>query len=221
MTQMIKNVLVVSMFDVDVKRLFSMTRDVVIYRRNRFRESIVEHIMLIKRTEWFNEDRKTSLKISADTNTIERDELELTKQKLELTTHWATKRELSNDLYEVSFDQESVYNSEQFDISTRVDHNRIERDSRSSTRFNSLAVLKSALSHLSQHTNVVSSVITNRDRHSQLRVEVLVIQDRESLREYVLSQSSQRDIQKKRVEKSLEDAVKRSKRAWLKVHNYN
>ena len=49
MAQMEKNVLAISIFGVDVERLFSMARDVVIYRRNRFRRTIVDRIMLIKR----------------------------------------------------------------------------------------------------------------------------------------------------------------------------
>jgi hypothetical protein len=47
---MIKDVLTILVLNVDVERLFSMTRDVIIYRRNRFREHIVKNIIMIKRT---------------------------------------------------------------------------------------------------------------------------------------------------------------------------
>jgi hypothetical protein len=49
LTQMIKNILSIFVFDVEVKRLFSMTKDVVTYRRNRFHEEIIENIMILKK----------------------------------------------------------------------------------------------------------------------------------------------------------------------------
>ncbi len=45
---MIKNVLTISCFDVDVERLFNLTRDVIIYRRDRLNSNIIETIMMIK-----------------------------------------------------------------------------------------------------------------------------------------------------------------------------
>ncbi len=50
MTQMTKNILSISVSDVRVKRLFFLTRDVIIYRRNKFHESTVESIMILKKT---------------------------------------------------------------------------------------------------------------------------------------------------------------------------
>jgi hypothetical protein len=50
LTQMIKNILSILVFDVEVKRLFSMTKDVITYRRNRFHENIIENIMILKKT---------------------------------------------------------------------------------------------------------------------------------------------------------------------------
>jgi hypothetical protein len=47
---MAKDVLAILVLNVDVERLFSMAHDVIIYRRNRFREHIVKNIMIIKRT---------------------------------------------------------------------------------------------------------------------------------------------------------------------------
>jgi hypothetical protein len=49
LTQMIKNILSIFVFDVEIKRLFSMTKDVVTYRRNRFHENIIENIMIFKK----------------------------------------------------------------------------------------------------------------------------------------------------------------------------
>jgi hypothetical protein len=45
---MIKDVLTISCFDVDVKRLFNLIRDVIIYRRDRLNSDIIETIMMIK-----------------------------------------------------------------------------------------------------------------------------------------------------------------------------
>ncbi len=47
---MIKDILSIFVFDVEVKRLFFMTKDVIIYRRNRFHENIIENIMILKKT---------------------------------------------------------------------------------------------------------------------------------------------------------------------------
>ncbi len=49
LTQMIKDVLFIFVFEVEVKRLFFMTRDVVTYRKNRFLEIIIENIMILKK----------------------------------------------------------------------------------------------------------------------------------------------------------------------------
>ncbi len=46
---MIKNILSIFVFDVEVKRLFSMTKNVITYRRNRFHENIIENIMIFKK----------------------------------------------------------------------------------------------------------------------------------------------------------------------------
>jgi hypothetical protein len=50
LTQMIKNILSIFVFDVEIKRLFFMTKDVIIYRRNHFHENIIENIMILKKT---------------------------------------------------------------------------------------------------------------------------------------------------------------------------
>jgi hypothetical protein len=50
LTQMIKNILSILVFNVEIERLFFMTKDVIIYRRNRFHENIIENIMIFKKT---------------------------------------------------------------------------------------------------------------------------------------------------------------------------
>jgi hypothetical protein len=45
---MIKDVLTISCFDVDVERLFNLTRNVITYRRDRLNSDIIETIMMIK-----------------------------------------------------------------------------------------------------------------------------------------------------------------------------
>ena len=45
---MTKNVLTISCAEIEVKRLFNMTKNYIIYRRNRLNSKIIEAIMLIK-----------------------------------------------------------------------------------------------------------------------------------------------------------------------------
>jgi hypothetical protein len=59
MTQMTKNILSIFVFDVRVKRLFFLTRDVITYRRNKFHESIVKNVMILKKTFDANRSRET------------------------------------------------------------------------------------------------------------------------------------------------------------------
>jgi hypothetical protein len=47
---MIKNILSIFVFDVEVKRFFFMTKNVITYRRNHFHENIIENIMILKKT---------------------------------------------------------------------------------------------------------------------------------------------------------------------------
>jgi hypothetical protein len=56
LTRIIKDVLAILVLNANVEQLFLMTRDVIIYRRNRFREHTVKNIMIIKRTNWFARD---------------------------------------------------------------------------------------------------------------------------------------------------------------------
>ncbi len=56
---MTKNILFIFVFDVKVKRFFFLTRDVIIYRRNRFHESTIKSIMILKKTFNVNRSRKT------------------------------------------------------------------------------------------------------------------------------------------------------------------
>jgi hypothetical protein len=46
---MTKDVLTISMSNVDVERLFFIVRDVITYRKNRFHEATIENIMLLKK----------------------------------------------------------------------------------------------------------------------------------------------------------------------------
>ncbi len=46
---MIKNVLFIFVFEVEIKRLFFITRNVVTYNKNRFLEIIIENIMIFKK----------------------------------------------------------------------------------------------------------------------------------------------------------------------------
>jgi hypothetical protein len=46
---MIKDVLFIFVFEIEIKRLFFMTRNVVTYRKNQFFEIIIENIMILKK----------------------------------------------------------------------------------------------------------------------------------------------------------------------------
>ena len=46
---MIKNVLNIFVFNVDIERLFFLIRDVIDYRQNRLHEQIIENIMIFKK----------------------------------------------------------------------------------------------------------------------------------------------------------------------------
>ena len=49
MSQMIKDILNILVVDVDVKRLFSVTRDVIDYHQNRLKKTTIENIMIVKK----------------------------------------------------------------------------------------------------------------------------------------------------------------------------
>jgi uncharacterized protein YchJ len=76
MTQMTKNIFSIFVFDVRMKRFFFLTRDVIIYRRNKFHESTIKSIMILKKTFDANRSRETK-EISLNlTNVLLNDEEE-------------------------------------------------------------------------------------------------------------------------------------------------
>jgi hypothetical protein len=86
LTQMIKNILSIFVFDVEIERLFSMTRNVVTYRRNRFHEEIIENIMILKKMlclKKINKDQHVSLIVF---NILMNDEM--SKKLLNESTKW-------------------------------------------------------------------------------------------------------------------------------------
>ena len=121
---MAKDVLAIPVSGVGVERLFSMARDVVTYRRNRFRGTTIERVMLIKRTSWFEGENKSlpGFMLSVPADVMERDEHELGEDEPEPTTHWVTDDELSDDYYGVSSDQESIHNAFRPDSPSEPDY---------------------------------------------------------------------------------------------------
>ena len=61
---MAKNILLISIFDIDVERLFNIIHDVYYYRRNRFNLNMIEMIILIK---WYE---KLKLAIFAENSDL-------------------------------------------------------------------------------------------------------------------------------------------------------
>ena len=111
MTQMIKNVFSISMTDVDVKRLFFMTRDVITYRRNRFRRRIIERIMIIKRTKWFSKNSTFEM-LSVFVNIINQIMMkdELIENESSLIIEWIND-DHEFDVNSNASSQESIYSS--------------------------------------------------------------------------------------------------------------
>lgn len=107
MIQMTKNVLFISVFDVKVERLFFMTRNVITYRRNRFQDSTIENIMIIKRIEYFaknviNVDTKLLLVSINVMKQILNDEL--SEKVMQFITFWIENDYAFDDHY--SFDSD-------------------------------------------------------------------------------------------------------------------
>jgi hypothetical protein len=62
--QITKNILFISVFDVKVKKLFFLTRDVIFYRQNKFHDSTIKSIMILKKifdTNWERDIKEISL----------------------------------------------------------------------------------------------------------------------------------------------------------------
>lgn len=103
LSRMIKNILAISVSEIEVKRLFSMTRDVVTYRRNRLRGQTIENIMIIKRIDWFakdiDDDTIDMLSIIAkEINTTQTQNINETKnEKSFANTNWFSDSKHSND----------------------------------------------------------------------------------------------------------------------------
>ncbi len=108
---MAKDVLAILVLNVDVERLFSMAHDVIIYRRNRFREHIVKNIMIIKRTNWFARDilKNANTILSIIAKKLNQNIEKINDDKSLSNITWATKLEndnkkSNNDLnFEASF----------------------------------------------------------------------------------------------------------------------
>jgi translation initiation factor IF-2 len=47
---MTKNILKIHVFEIEVKRLFFMTKDVINYKKNELHKSTIENIMILKKT---------------------------------------------------------------------------------------------------------------------------------------------------------------------------
>ncbi|KAL8975777.1 MAG: hypothetical protein Q9205_008085, partial [Flavoplaca limonia] len=69
LARMARNMLTIPIAGVGVERLFNMARDIIYYRRNRFRPQTIENIMILKRTQWFTQGRTNEL-LPADKATL-------------------------------------------------------------------------------------------------------------------------------------------------------
>lgn len=112
MAQMAKDILSIPVAGVGVERLFSMARDVVTYRRNRFRGRTIERIMIIKRTAWFSGSQPGPL-LPVPENIVEQAmmEDELADSEPTPTTEWIDEDPVS-DVDPNASSQESIYSSD-------------------------------------------------------------------------------------------------------------
>jgi hypothetical protein len=110
LTQMIKNILSIFVFDVEVKRLFSMTRNVVMYQRNRFHEDIIENIMIFKNMLNLKKINKNQHVSSIVFNFLIDDEM--SKKLLNESIEWINENDKFVDIDDVHdyIDVESILN---------------------------------------------------------------------------------------------------------------
>jgi hypothetical protein len=111
---MIKNILSIFVFDVEVKRFFSMTKDVIIYHRNRFHENIIENIMILKKTlslKKINRDQHVHVSLNVFNFMIDD---EISEDLLNETIEWINENDEFADIDDVhdQIDVDSTSNDE-------------------------------------------------------------------------------------------------------------
>jgi hypothetical protein len=99
LTQMIKNILSIFVFDVEVKRFFSMTKNVVTYRRNRFHEEIIENIMIFKKMLCLKKINRNQYVSFIVFNILMNDEM--SKRLLNESTKWINENDEFVDIDDV------------------------------------------------------------------------------------------------------------------------
>jgi hypothetical protein len=99
LTQMIKNILSILVFDVEVKRFFSMTKNVITYRRNRFHEEIIENIMIFKKMLCLKKINKNQHVSFIVFNILMNDEM--SKKLLNESTKWINENDEFVDIDDV------------------------------------------------------------------------------------------------------------------------
>jgi ABC-type multidrug transport system fused ATPase/permease subunit len=99
LTQMIKNILSIFVFDVEVKRFFSMTKNVVTYRRNRFHKKIIENIMIFKKMLCLKKINKNQHVSFIVFNILMNDEM--SKKLLNESTKWINENDEFVDIDDV------------------------------------------------------------------------------------------------------------------------
>jgi hypothetical protein len=114
LTQMIKNILSIFVFDVEVKRFFSMTKNVITYRRNHFHKNIIENIMIFKKTLNLKKiNRNQHVHVSLNVFNFVIDD-EISKDLLNETIKWINENDEFVDIDNVhdQIDVDSALNDE-------------------------------------------------------------------------------------------------------------
>ena len=167
---MTRNILIISVSDVNVKRLFFITRDVVIYRRNRFRDVTIERIMLIKKIKWFEKNNKndSSYVLFVFSEIINHDELD--NEETESITQWIFEEEIFDDEFNDFSVQKTMYNISVLSSESKSDYLNFDDDNTTrSSRLNhvlkSFSVIKNDIMR-NRKQSFTSSLMTQEDADS-------------------------------------------------------
>jgi hypothetical protein len=191
LTQMIKNILSIFIFDVEVKRLFSMMKNVVTYRRNRFHENIIENIMIFKKMlnlKKINKDQHVS---SIVFNFLIDDEM--SKRLLNESIEWINE------------------NDEFVDIDNVHDHIDIESTSNDANAFSQLIATNFSTSFDFDFSKISSFVFDSADSFLSIYFE--------SHRETFFQ--IRREEKRKKASTQYEKKISSKRKKWWKINIHN
>jgi len=119
-----------------------MTRDVIIYRRNRFREHTIKNIMIIKRTNWFARDilKDANIILLVIAKKLNQDIKKINDDKSLPNITWATKSKNDNKKSNNNLDFKMSFIALN-DLNNAIHATTIVDNNRSQDRINTLKEL--------------------------------------------------------------------------------